>query len=260
MLLFLLAQLASACPTDPDDLALRATRALEDGDSHAFQLLMVDLQCVTGPFGTAGAVAMHRLAALAAWEARDLPTVAAHLRATPDDDWAPADPSLAKVAKSTRGTESYDTEGIAVPPGWRAIVDGRPVTLRPVDRAAVFQWVDDQGDVRRTVMLSPTDAIPPPPTAVQTDMAPPPKVTPWAGEPKNLVLMAGIGAGVAAGSLVTAGFVTRSGLPDPTGGGPDPALVDSVKARARRANALGYAGQGVGVLAVGLVVTSRIAF
>ena len=72
--------------------------------------------------------------------------------------------------------------------------------------------------------------------------------------------LAGIGAAVASAGLISAGLGTRATLPEPTGGEANPALVDEVRAKARRANALGYLGQGAGVTAVGLIVTSRLAF
>ncbi|MEZ4315870.1 MAG: hypothetical protein R3F61_00125 [Myxococcota bacterium] len=260
MIVLALLQSALACPADPADVALRAQRSLDDPASANLAALVADTQCLNGWMTPEGAVALHRLVAMRAWEEHDMATVAAHLRSTPNDGWEPADAGLAKVAQVSRGTEARNTEAIAVPPGWRAVVDGRPTALRPLDRAVVFQWVDPEGVTRRTALLEPMDTVPTPPVAAITDMAPPPKVRSWAEEPENALLLGGIATVVAGGSVFAAGLATRGNLPEPKGGGPDPMLVGEVRDRARRANALGYAGQGIGLVGVGLIVTSRVAF
>lgn len=260
MLLLWLINAAFACPADPEDVSLRAHRALSDHRVTLLPVLLADVQCLDGWMTPDGAVALHRLIAMERWQTRDVAMVAAHLRSTPNDGWRPSDPGLAKIAQSSRGTESQHTEAIAIPPGWKAVLDGKLSTLRPLDRAVVFQWVDPQGTVRRTQMLPPTQAMPAPPVRINTELADAPQVTPWAGEPENLMLLGGIATAVVASTLVVAGAATRGGLPDPAGGPADPDLRKSIEKRTRRANALGYVGQGTGVAAIGLIVTSRVVF
>jgi hypothetical protein len=259
-LLLTFAAPAVACPTTAVDVTRRAERALEDEATGQLPTLMADIDCLSDRMTVDGAAALHRLAAVEAFGRRDLRTVAIHLRATPTEGWTPSDPQLARIARSSHGTEARSHEALAPPTGWRALIDGRFSAVRPLDRSVVFQWVDAQGAVVRSAWLLPEDATPSPPLGPGDWLAPPPEVPGWASEPENKVLIGGIGAGVAAGSMLVAGLVARAGLPEPAGGPADPARAEQIRRQARTANVLGYTGQGLGVVAVGLVVTSRVAF
>ncbi len=222
--------------------------------------LTADVDCLSDGLSVDGAMALHRLAAIDAFQQRDLRTATVHLRATPNDGWTPDDTQLAQIAQSSRGTEPSSTEAVAVPPGWKAMLDGRFAAVRPMDRSVVFQWVDDSGTVVRSGWLMPEDPTPTPPLGSGAGLAPPPEIPGWASEADNQMLIGGIGTGVAAGALLIAGLTTRATLPEPAGGPADPARAEQIRRKARTANALGYTGQGLGVVAIGLVVTSRVAF
>ena len=124
----------------------------------------------------------------------------------------------------------------------------------------MFQWVDETGAVVRSAWLMPQDATPSPPLGAGAGLAPAPEIPGWAAAPENKLLLSGVGTGVAASAFLVAGLAVRGALPEPAGGPADPERALAIRRQARAANALGYAGQGLGVMAVGLVVTSRVAF
>ncbi len=229
-----------AAPTLPDLVDL-ARRARLDGDAGT--LLATRLACLREPLDRLDAVLLHHGLAMAAWQRRDGPVLAAELRAVQalDPAWRPPGTMLAAWTAMPPAEA-----GGSLP--WEGLVDGEAGPL-PLDRATIAQRLENgEWETRLLVpMVEPPAGLAVPaertrrvPTPVHVRITPKPHVAP---------LVVGAGLGVA--SLVAFGMSVAwteefHDLDNPAVR-TEADLVDL----GNRANAMSGASFGLGVLSLG---------
>lgn len=208
---------------------------------------------------------VHEVVALNAYLQRDQGRAMAALRAMQEadptaqipEDLAPAGGELQAWWALARTLPTMDYTPVALAPGLKLIVDGRPGDARPVDHLAVLVVLDAAGAVRWSGLLGPADPIP---DALLAHAAPPPP-PPHRSRAPLLISAGGVAlasGGLWAGALISQGRLQDAGdriASNADAGVPDGAAWDRA---VRRTNTLGAAGQVTAGLAIGLGVLGLV--
>lgn len=260
---------AAACPASVAQLTAMVESA-EDafaandaiGFTTALDATHEALRCLNSAPPPSLVAVVHEVEALKAYLQRDQGRAMAALRAMRDadqdaqipEDLAPAGGELQAWWALASTLPTLDYAPVALAPGLRLVVDGRPGDARPVDHLTVLVVLDAQGAVRWSDLLAPGDPIPAELLAGAALPPPPPRRlrAPLLISAGGVALVSG---GLWAGALLGKGHLQDAGdriaSNDANVGVADGAAWQSA---VKRTNTLGVAGQATAGLAVGLGV------